>query len=471
MGSKIEFVREGFREFCGRADRHVKASPTITESGEVENPFGFATVVDAGALIGFGQLDDMDRDMINCDKAIALVMRWDQPRKRPDRPEPVAYDRYEAVPFCLAHDGTIHAGGTRHADETRHGGWVKIVDPQDRRRYKIVTVAELSSPAAGHAVGQSRRGDIEGKDHSLKRTGNDPSDRLLLDAYCWLVSAARKRKAEGSLSEGKAIDSRMQFEVEALSGRPLTLRWDDSRWGDHQGALRAVDEIVARNVKNGTWQTVALTDRGEGVVTHVTDNLVIVRYGGDGEGAYAHEHALPVTIRDQITALTGIPCEDMPIVPLVEPRQRVNVRTSLFGPTALHAMSDAQTVHALAAEVSAGPMNTLMRLRQWRAWATVAEAREEGGKKLYPLALVVPDDLRRTYLRLGANKLQHLTLIEGVPGSLRADPSMGVGYRIDLFDHSQRSKMLSDMTKPRQTRAPAPKKQHRTNSRSKRPSA
>jgi len=360
------------------------------------------------------------------------------------------YPRYIELPFVL-HDGIICLG------TLEDGGFYKIIDEADKRRFQVVTRGELNG-AKAHPIGQSRKGNApEDKKYALYRVPERGRDRVMLSGLAWMFSTAMEQYTAKTLkTEAQLSASDFSFCVAPASNRPLRLRFESG--ADQDRSKRWIDQQVAINTQNGNWGVPGfdgLTSDIEGEVVAVSGNNVLVR--GESEKTFSLD---PVAFGEHIRCFTGV-AGVPPVKPIVQAHSRVNIGDTLFGPWEIQpAVGEdvTQLVTALAGEGNSGQF--FKTLRQIRAWTLLTSARKlHDGRFALPLEGVTPSNLGQVFMRLKTDKnedirVQRILLMQGAPGVLRVMPEAEdvIGFRLDLYNQSQTTEMRRSITAARKVR-------------------
>ena len=405
----------------------------------------------------------MTARMANCAKSVLLVAFPDGPSNVPSSKKG---QRVGAFPFTLCADGMIR-GGTMH-----RGGLYRIIKAKagvkgdDRtailaRRGELVFGEELDADPRIDArpVGKSARLDVPAdRAFSAFFEPHRRRNGQFIQELSWMFSEVGERIEAGRLNEGSVMDS-YQFMV-AAGPRALRLRWDNELSPNQEEAQSCVAFELQNCARAGTWDIPGfsgLTAEVSGVVEIVDGDRVVIK---DEQGNMTAIDAFRIApkVRSYIATMTGVNCDDLPVVPVVWEGKPISPSTCLFGPATMQA-ADVDVTPALLEGTIGSPAAMMHRMRQLHAWATLTCGEQHGtGAYLYPLELVEPDDLRRTYVRLAGgtdggawdHRVQVNLLAQGATSVLQ---SRGIGFEIDLFDHSQRTLMLTQIKRSKAARA------------------
>lgn len=448
-----------------RAAHAFLCTPSVDEPGR-ENPDGSHgwfrhRIVSENAVVGVIQEDDVMARLGNCAKTVVVAAFPDGPSNVP--PEKKG-KRVVQMPFELHPDGVIRVGGMHAGGSYRLIGAKAGITGDERsailaRRGETVFGDDLDDKLDARPVGKSARLDVP-SDRSFSAFFEPHRRRNgeFLRELGWLFSEARKRVEQGTLNEGSGLDGFL-FRV-AAGPTHLRLRWDNTLSPDRNVALLFVLNEAKRRAQDGDWGIVGfegLTAGTAGKVVAVDGNTVII----EADGGTLSVEAPVAKLREHIKAMTGILCDDIPVVPIVWDGREVGADTCLFGPiTRQPADNDDDLLPKMMDGTEDVVMAKYHRMRQVYAWTTLSCGERYGATPpLYPLELVEPDDLRRTFVQLSGrnnhgeawdNRLQVNLLSHGAPSVLQA---RGIGFEIDIFNHSQRTLMINQIKRAKEARA------------------
>lgn len=442
-------IDTGYRSLCVREDSQWNTSGEGGFGGEGEVKGALVkTLVTEAAVVGFAQIDNLNADMACLARTSVFLALPDGVRKNGVARK---YPRFIELPFVL-HDGVVHLG------TSEDGGFYKIIDEADDRRFQIVTRGSLKG-AKAHPIGQSRKGNAPAdKKYALYREPERGRDKVMLNGLAWMFQTASERAAADQLKTSTQLSaSDFSFCVAPAANRPLQLRFENGP--DDDRAKRWIDAKVAENTQNGHWGVPGfdgLTSDIDGEVVAVFENNVLVR-NGEIEKTFSFD---PVAFGEHIRCFTGV-AGAPPVKPIVQANSRVNVGDTLFGPWEIQPASREDTAQLVTSLVGKGNTGQMFKtLRQIRAWSLLTNARQlHDGRFALPIEGVVPSDLGQVYLRLKTDKgedirVQRILLLQGAPGVLRIVPESEevVGFRIDLYNQSQTTEMRRSITAARKVR-------------------
>ena len=446
-------------------DAHTQlCTPSVVELGEEKSDGSHgwfrSRFVGEHAVVGILQEDDPGAELANCAKSVALAAFPDGPSHIPSEKKS---KRVVRMPFELHTDGIVRVGGMHNGGSYRVIGAKDHVKGDDRtailtRRGETVFGDDVDEGMDVRPVGKSARLDVSAdKTFSAFFAPERRQNGIFLKELDWLFSSARARIGGGSLNEGSGLDGFVFLVAPGPNG--LAMRWDNDLCPNRYDALRAVVNETKRRAQDGSWSIPGfseLTAGVEGKVLAVDGKDVII---GTEDGGKLSIGAPVEALRRYIESMTLVSCDDLPVVPIVWPGKTVGPDTCLFGPVERQATNSDDNVELLEVDGGVDGIATYHRMRQVYAWATLACGKQHTtGHELYPLVLVEPDDLRRTFVRLSGRddrsepwdgRVQVNLLSSGVSTVLRG---RGIGYEINLFDHSQRSLMLSQIRRTREAR-------------------
>ena len=444
-------IDTGYRNLCAREGTFWNTSGDggFDDDGAVQGAL-IKTLVEEAAVVGFAQIDDLDADMACLARTSAFLALPDGVRKNGVARK---YPRFIELPFVL-HNGTVHLG------TQEDGGFYKIIDESDDRRFQVVTRGELNG-AKAHPIGQSRKGNAPAdKKYALYREPERGRDKVLLSGLAWMFQTAEHRAAVGQLKTLTQLSaSDFSFCVVPAANRPLQLRFEGG--SDQEKAKRWVDAKVAENTQNGHWGVPGfdgLTSDMDGEVAAIFQNNVLVK-NGTSEKTFSFD---PTAFGEHIRCFTGV-AGAPPVKPIVKTNSRVSVGDTLFGPWEIQPASR-EDVAQLVAETNG---ELFKALRQIRAWSLLTSGRQlHDGRFALPLEGVVPSDLGQVFMRLKTDKgedvrVQRVLLLQGAPGVLRVVPESEevVGFRIDLYNQSQTGEMRRSITAARKVRQASGKRE------------
>lgn len=424
-------IEHGFAELCSKEGLFWgrPQDTAFDDSGVVKNAV-VQTLVEQAAVLGFAQLDDLHADSACLARTMALLAFPDGVIKHGVGNK---YPRFVQLPFLLHHDQVLL--GTMVG-----GGFFKIIDQSDSRKYRVVAKNELQG-AKAHPVGQSRKGDAPpDKPYALFREPPKGDDRRFQAGLAWMFEEALSRHKAGVLKTSTSLSpADFRFEV-AAGGTPLRLRFDQKNEGEK--AQRWVDDLIVHLTEDGHWAIPGASGMAsdiEGDVVSVSRNTVVVK-GDHVERPYRISP-------ESFSALKMIGVAGHPAAqPIVCVGAHVYPGDSLFGPWEPQCIKKEHVVELVSEFATGGTSEIYRKLRQIRAWAILAASRLVGGRLRIPIEGVVPSSLEHAYLRLnnGAEdiRVQRILLMQGAPGVLKTDSST-LGWKMDLYEHSQTAMLKS----------------------------
>lgn len=335
--------------------------------------------------------------------------------------------------WWIATDGTL-CHGTMHFG----GGW------RDARS-SVVVDGHHKGDAKVRPLGVSRRADREGAGFCLV-TGRD-----VTDDETYLASAIADTLEE--VRKGDYVEGMPDFQFFVVSDRRLTLRSSDDMFGDSTQARRRLNVGISESTRTGRWgipgapgmicDVVGEVERVEGFevdVRTLDDQTKTFRFDPGRANAVAFER-------------TGL---ELPFAQsTVKVGQKAMPGSSLFGPWGMQKLESPNDVPGLCAALG-GDLELV--LDQIRAWHILTQAKLlPTGELGYPLEFVVPQDLRNVYMKVDPRP----HVVSGPPEdrmnrfSPRETPvrnklkTAGIGFKVDLYDHSCRRQMVLDITRPK----------------------
>ena len=441
-------IDTGYQSLCLREGSfwNTNGDGGFVDGGGVKNAI-IKTLIEEAAMVSFAQIDDLDADMACLARTSAFLALPDGVRKNGIARK---YPRFIELPFVL-HDGIVYLG------TLEDGGFYKIIDADDKRRFQVVTRGELNG-AKAHPIGQSRKGNAASdKKYALYREPERGRDKVLLSGLAWMFQLAMEQYTAETLKVDVQLSaSDFSFCVAPASNRPSQLRFEGG--ADQDRSQRWIDQQVADNTQNGRWGVPGfdgLISDISGEVVAVSGNNVLVR--GASEKTFSLD---PVAFGEHIRCFTGV-AGVPPVKPIVQVHSRVNIGDTLFGPWDIQpAVRDdaTQLVTSLVGNGNSGQF--FKTLRQVRAWTLLTNGRKlSDGRFALPLEGVVPSDLGQVFMRLKTDKgedirIQRILLTQGAPGVLRVVPESDdvIGFRFDLYNQSQTTEMRRSITAARKVR-------------------
>lgn len=446
-------IDTGYRSLCAKEGSfwNLNGDGGFGDDGGVKNAI-VKTLVEEAALVGFAQIDDLDAEMACLSRTSAFLALPDGVRKNGVARK---YPRFIELPFVL-HDGVVCLG------TLEDGGFYKIIDETDDRRFQVVTRGALNG-AKAHPIGQSRKGNAPAdKKYALFREPERGRDRVMLSGLAWMFQTAQERGSQlKTTTQLSAAD--FSFCVAPAANRPMQLRFEDGT--DRDKAQRWIDQQVADNTQNGHWGVPGfdgLTSDIDGEVVRVSENNVLVQ-NGEIEKTFSFD---PVAFGEHIRCFTGVSGAP-PAKPIVRAGSRVNVGDTLFGPWEIQPAQRTDTTKLITSLVGEGNPGRLFKtLRQIRAWTLLTSARQlHDGRFALPIEGAVPSDLGQVFMRLKTDKgedvrVQRVFLLQGAPGVLRVvESDEVVGFRVDLYNQSQTTEMRRSITAARKVRQASGKRE------------
>lgn len=344
------------------------------------------------------------------------------------------YPRHNAgFVWWIATDGTL-CHGTMHFG----GGW------RDARSGAVVD-GHHKGDAKVRPLGVSRRADREGAGFCLV-TGRD-----ITDDETYLASAIVDTLDE--VRKGDYVDGMPNFQFFVVGDRKLVLRSSDDMFGDSTQARRRLNVGISESTRTGRWGIPGV----QGMICDVVGEVERV------EGFEVDVRALdgemktfrfdPARANEVAFERTGF---ELPFVqPIVRVGQKAMSGSSLFGPWPLQKLEGPNDSPGLCATLG-GDLELV--LDQIRAWYILTQAKLlPTGALGYPIEFAVPQYLRDVYMKVDPRP----HVISGPPEdrqnrfSRRETPvrnklkTAGIGFKVDLYDHSCRRQMVLDITRPK----------------------
>ena len=418
-------VEHGFEELCSKETAFWgrPQDTAFTQDGTVKN--AVVQLVEQAAVLGFAQLDNLHADSACLARTMALLAFPDGVVKVGSAAK--KYPAFIQLPFILHHEKVLL--GTMVG-----GGFYKIVDQRDKRKYQVVPRSELKG-AIAHPVGQRRSGNVAPElAYALFREPPRGEDKRFQSGLAWMFNESLSRHKAGALKTSTSLSpTDFRFEV-AAGGSPLRLRFEQQYEGEK--AQRWADDLVVSLTEDGHWAipgSAGMASDIEGDVVSVSPHTVVVKND-------LLERPFSIT-PESFTALKTVGVAGHPAAqPIVCVGAHVYPGDSLFGPWESQCIRHANVVEMVSEVAGGGTSDIYRKLRQIRAWAILASSRLVGGRLRIPIEGVIPPSLEHTYLRLhnGAEdiRVQRILLMHGAPGVLR---SKSLGWELDLYEQSQTS--------------------------------